>query len=75
MMIDRSQQLRIIEAILFSSADPIPEKVLKTKLPERTDVQGLIDELKAFYSNRGVHIVEVGKKSGLLELLPISQII
>ena len=62
MMIDRVQQLRIIEAILFSSADPIPEKVLKTKLPERTDVQGLIDELKAFYSNRGVHIVEVGKK-------------
>ena len=62
MTMDRFQQLRIVEAILFSSADPVTEKVLKARLPEGTDVDMLLQELKSFYSNRGVHLVSVGKK-------------
>ena len=59
---DRFQQLRVLEAMLFSSADPVPEKVLKARLPEGSDVDILLQELKSFYSNRGVHLVSVGKK-------------
>jgi len=62
MTMDRFQQLRIVEAILFSSADPVTEKLLKARLPEGTDVDMLLQELKSFYSNRGVHLVSVGKK-------------
>tara|TARA_B100001093_G_C26722791_1_gene968603 strand:- start:505 stop:1134 length:630 start_codon:yes stop_codon:yes gene_type:complete len=62
MTMDRFQQLRVLEAMLFSSADPVPEKVLKARLPEGSDVDILLQELKSFYSNRGVHLVSVGKK-------------
>lgn len=62
MTMDRFQQLRVLEAILFSSADPVSEKVLKSRLPEGSDVDVLLKELKSFYSNRGVHLVSVGKK-------------
>lgn len=63
MTIDRFQQLRILEAILFASSEPVSERVLKGRLPEGSDLKDLLDELKGFYSNRGVHLVSVGKKA------------
>ena len=70
MTMDRFQLLRILEAILFSSADPVSEKVLKTRLPEGSDVDILLQELKSFYSNRGVHLVSVGKKAWAFRTAP-----
>ncbi|HAA91727.1 MAG TPA: SMC-Scp complex subunit ScpB, partial [Rhodospirillaceae bacterium] len=70
MTIDRFQQLRILEAILFASADPISERVLKGRLPEGSDLEDLLDELKGFYSNRGVHLVSVGKKAWAFRTAP-----
>ena len=70
MTMDRFQLLRILEAILFSSADPVSEKVLKARLPEGSDVDILLQELKSFYSNRGVHLVSVGKKAWAFRTAP-----
>ena len=70
MTMDRFQLLRILEAILFSSADPVSEKVLKARLPEGSDVKLLLQELKSFYSNRGVHLVSVGKKAWAFRTAP-----
>ena len=70
MTMDRFQLLRILEAILFSSADPVSEKVLKAQLPEGSDVDLLLQELKSFYSNRGVHLVSVGKKAWAFRTAP-----
>ena len=70
MTMDRFQLLRILEAILFSSADPVSEKVLKARLPEGSDVNLLLQELKSFYSNRGVHLVSVGKKAWAFRTAP-----
>ena len=70
MTMDRFQLLRILEAILFSSADPVSEKVLKKRLPEGSDVDVLLQELKSFYSNRGVHLVSVGKKAWAFRTAP-----
>ena len=55
---DRFQLLRLLEAILFASADPLSEAQLKQRLPEGVDVLGLIQEIRDHYSNRGVHLME-----------------
>jgi segregation and condensation protein B len=61
-MNDRHQQIRLIEALLFASAEPLDEVVLKSRLPEGADVTALVEELTQLYANRGVHVVQVGKK-------------
>jgi len=58
---DRFQQLRILEAMLFSSSAPLAERVIVARMPEGADVQGLLAELQAHYANRGVHLRRVGQ--------------
>lgn len=59
-MIERFELLRIIEAMLFASREPLSEKDLALRLPEGVDIAGLLDELKAQFANRGVHLTPVG---------------
>lgn len=59
---DRNQHLRIVEAILFATAEPVDVGHLKAFLPEGTDVAGLLADLQANYANRGVNLVEVAGK-------------
>ncbi len=61
MSLDRFQQVRILEAILFASAEPIPETVLQSRLPDGIEVKPLLEELKGLYANRGVNVVKIGK--------------
>lgn len=53
--------LRLLEALLFASTAPVPEKVLADRLPEDADVPELVAELVGHYENRGVNLVKVGK--------------
>ncbi|NEP62985.1 MAG: SMC-Scp complex subunit ScpB, partial [Symploca sp. SIO2G7] len=43
---ERFQQLRLLEAILFAAADPVSAPVLAERLPEGTDLASLIEELE-----------------------------
>lgn len=56
---DRFQLLRLLEAVLFASAEPIGEKALANRLPEGADLNGLLEELRGLYGNRGVHLIQV----------------
>ena len=40
--LDSSNQLRVIEAILFASSDPVDKKTLSEKLPNDADIDNLI---------------------------------
>ena len=53
--------LRLLEALLFASENPIPEKVIADRLPEGVDIQTLLRKLTAMYKNRGVNLVKAGK--------------
>jgi segregation and condensation protein B len=55
---DRFQLLRLLEAILFASAEPVGEKFLAGRLPEGADLTGLLEELRGLYANRGVHLTQ-----------------
>ncbi|MGB7285732.1 MAG: SMC-Scp complex subunit ScpB [Salaquimonas sp.] len=57
---DLREQLRMVEAILFASADPVSEKVLSERLPEGSDIKVLMNELKHSYDSRGVNVVKIG---------------
>ncbi|MEE8502519.1 MAG: SMC-Scp complex subunit ScpB [Kiloniellales bacterium] len=61
-MSDRFQQLRLIEALLFASAEPIGAEQIARHLPEDADQDDLISELSALYANRGVNLMKVGNR-------------
>ena len=53
------EALRLLEALLFASAEPLDEAMLKKRLPEGADVKKLLAELVETYANRGVNIIKV----------------
>ncbi len=55
---ERFETLRFLEAVLFAASEPLTEKVLAQRLPEDSDVKGLLEELKAHYANRGVNLMQ-----------------
>lgn len=59
---DRRENLRIIEALLFASPSPLDENTLKRHLKGEAVVGPLIEELRAFYSSRGVNLMKVAGK-------------
>ena len=54
---DRYQLLRLLEAILFAATEPMSEDQLSARMPEGADINGLLQELKDHYANRGVHLL------------------
>lgn len=55
-----AEAARMVEAIIFASAEPVSEKALAGRLPEDVDISGAIEELKSIYEKRGVNLVRVG---------------
>lgn len=59
---DRFELLRLMEAILFGTTEPLSERDLATRMPDDADIPGLLEELRGQYANRGVHLVQVGAR-------------
>jgi segregation and condensation protein B len=58
----RADELRLLEALLFASAEPLDEATLGERLPDGIDVREALDRLQAEYAPRGVNLVRVGGK-------------
>ncbi|HSI40068.1 MAG TPA: SMC-Scp complex subunit ScpB [Xanthobacteraceae bacterium] len=58
----RAPALRLLEAMLFASAEPLDEATLAARLPEGADLKALLAELAADYAGRGVNLVRVAGK-------------
>jgi len=52
--------LRLIEAAIFASREPVLRRTLAGLLPDDTDLDAAIAALRALYAGRGVELVEVG---------------
>ena len=59
---DRNLHLRIVEAVLFATAEPVDITHLKSFLPEGAEIARLLADLQANYANRGINLVEVAGK-------------
>lgn len=56
-----SEVVRMAEAIIFASAEPVARAVLARRLPEDIDLDEVMEELRLFYEKRGVNLVRVGE--------------
>ena len=56
----RGEELRLLEALLFASAEPLDEGTLGERLPNGVDVRAALERLQAEYAPRGVNLVRVG---------------
>lgn len=50
--------MRLLEAILFASPEPLSTETLCRQLPQDSNVADMLNELKAFYAVRGIHLLE-----------------
>lgn len=55
-----AEATRMVEAIIFASAEPVTERALAERLPADTDIAAAVAELKDIYDKRGVNLVRVG---------------
>ncbi len=58
----RAEELRLLEALLFASREPLDETTLRRHLPDGVAVKDVLARLKAEYASRGVNLVKIGKK-------------
>ncbi|MGJ4996089.1 SMC-Scp complex subunit ScpB [Bradyrhizobium sp. HKCCYLS3077] len=58
----RPEALRILEALLFASAEPLEQATLAKRMPEGVDIKAALAQLQADYANRGVNLVRVASK-------------
>jgi segregation and condensation protein B len=58
---DVADQLRLVEALLFASAEPMTERSLKHRLPKEADLKSLLQTLQETYAGRGVNLMQVGE--------------
>lgn len=58
----RPEELRLLEALLFASTEPLEESALAKRMPEGVDVKAALAQLQADYAMRGVNLVRVASK-------------
>ena len=55
-----AEQERMVEAILFASAEPVAVRELNSRMPHGCDAAEALVHLRKRYEGRGVHVVKVG---------------
>ena len=58
----RAEELRLLEAMLFASSEPLDEEDLAARLPEGTDLAAALEQLREEYAKRGVNLLRIGGK-------------
>ena len=58
----RAEELRLLEAMLFASAEPLDEKSLAARMPQGTNVREALVRLQEEYATRGVNLLRIGGK-------------
>ncbi|KUM27879.1 segregation and condensation protein B [Mesorhizobium loti] len=55
-----AEAVRMAEAIIFASAEPVSERQLTARLPEGVNIAAAMGDLQEIYAKRGVNLVRVG---------------
>jgi len=53
-----SEDLRVLEALLFAMSEPVTERAIAERLGPGADVPGLLEELRGVYKGRGVELLQ-----------------
>ena len=57
-----NRDIKLLEAILFASGEPIEENDLKDKINDKKNLLKYLNEIKNFYETRGINLVKTGSK-------------
>jgi len=57
-----NKDIKIIEAILFASNEPVLEEELKNKIQNKNNLNDYLNDLEIFYSERGINLKKTGSK-------------
>ncbi len=57
-----NKDIKLLEAILFASGEPVLENDLKEKIKDKKNLTNFLNELKEFYNNRGINLLKTGNK-------------
>jgi segregation and condensation protein B len=58
----RPEELRLLEALLFASTEPLDQAALAKRMPDGVDIKSALAQLQADYAMRGVNLVRVANK-------------
>ena len=67
--------MRIIEALIFASPEPISERAIQSRLTNDVDLSALLIELQMHYESRGVNLVRVGKSWAFRTAQDVSELL
>ena len=56
----RPEELRLLEALLFASAEPLDQATLAKRMPDGVDIKVALAQLQAEYAPRGFNLVRIG---------------
>ncbi len=56
-----ADQLRMVEALLFASAEPLSVAEIESRMPHGSDAAEAVQQLRKRYDGRGVNVVRVGE--------------
>src|SRR5271169_163609 len=56
------EDVRIAEAMVFASAEPLEESAIAARLSEGADVDAVMEELRRLYDGRGVNLVGLARR-------------
>ena len=58
----RPEELRILEALLFASTEPLDQSALAKRMPEGVNVKKALEAPQADYAMRGINLVRIANK-------------
>lgn len=58
----RPEELRLLEALLFASPEPLEQSALAKRMPEGVDIKAALKQLQDDYAGRGVNLVRIASK-------------
>ena len=58
----RPEELRLLEALLFASSEPLDQAALAKRMPDGVDIKSALARLQADYAMRGVNLIRVANK-------------
>ena len=56
------KDIKLLEAIIFASAEPVEENDLKEKINDKKNITKYLNQIKEFYKSRGFNLIKTGNK-------------
>lgn len=57
-----ANDIRIVEALIFASSNPVSEKFISQHLSNSSQIKAILEKLRSFYTGRGIELRNISNK-------------